>query len=258
MNSYKRFVLVAAIVAAFAVGSFYGSLHFTQAASSLSDAASISQNNTFTGVQNKFPKGIFIGEQGSGGVTYFNGTIANLTTDEDGNGIPVTVGDDMRVDGQIWRGENSGSGDDMPVKIDDDLEVSGNITGGGSVIETAESPSEVPATFSTTRSGNNYDTPEAVYITTDDSTLLIMFSGVIANNTANQSARIFLVLDGEIVDNTARRGTTGQANDSFTLASQVLVDVEAGEHTVQVGFNTDAGTTSSMFNRTLDVIEIQN
>jgi len=56
MNSYKRFVLVAAIVAAFAVGSFYGSLHFTQAASSLSDAASISQNNTFTGVQNKFPR----------------------------------------------------------------------------------------------------------------------------------------------------------------------------------------------------------
>lgn len=257
MTTYKRIVMVAAITAAFGVGSFMGSLHFSEAATSLSDAASISQNNTFTGIQNKFPKGIFIGEQGSGGVTYFNGTIANLTTDTDGNGIPVTVGDDMRVDGQIWRGENTGSGDDMPVKINDDLEVSGDITGGGTILQTAEKPSEDPATITTTQSGDNYDAPEAVYMTTDDSTLLIMFTGTISNNTANQSARVFLIVDGEILSNSVRRGTTGEANDTFTLATQALVDVSAGEHTIQVGFNTDAGTTASLFNRTLDVLEIK-
>ncbi|GEM_PF-6902436 len=258
MNSYKRFVLVAAIVAAFAVGSFYGSLHFTQAASSLSDAASISQNNTFTGVQNKFPKGIFIGEQGSGGVTYFNGTIANLTTDEDGNGIPVTVGDDMRVDGQIWRGENSGAGDDMPVKINDDLEVLGDITGGGAIQQSAEKPSDTPATFTTTESDPDYDAPEAVYMTTDDSTLLVMFSGVIASSPATAAARVFIIVDGEVITNSIRRGYSALDSYPYTLATQALVDVDAGEHTIQAGFNTSTASTSSMFNRSLDVLEIKD
>ena len=51
-----------------------------------------------------------VGSQGHGGVTYFNGTIINETTDVDtGVEQPVTFGDDIRVDGQLWRGENSGA-----------------------------------------------------------------------------------------------------------------------------------------------------
>lgn len=128
MSVYLRVVTICGLCSAFAVGGVF--ITFTaQGAANLSDAASISQNNTFNGVQNKFPKGISIGQQGSGGVTYFNGTLANLTTDEAGDDNPITVGDNMRVDGEIWRGENSGPGDDMPVKINDDLKLYGSVEG---------------------------------------------------------------------------------------------------------------------------------
>ena len=67
-----------------------------------------------------------VGQQGLGGVTYFNGTIINATTDVAGNGMPVTFGDDVRIDGEIFRGVKN---DDGAVKISDNLEVSGNIKG---------------------------------------------------------------------------------------------------------------------------------
>lgn len=258
MTGYTKLVLVAVVVATFAVGSFAGTLHFSEAAVNLEDAASLSQNNTFSGIQNKFPKGIYIGEQGTGGVTYFNGTIANLTTNEDGNGIPVTVGDDLRVDGQIWRGESAGGGDDMPVKIDDDLEVSGNITGGGAILQSEEKPSNTPTTYETTTADPDYDAPEAVYMTTDDSKLLIMFSATVASNPAGAAARIFIVVDDEVITNSIRRGVSYLEYYPYGLATQTIVEVDAGEHTIQGGFNTAEGSTSRMFNRSLDVLEIKN
>lgn len=71
---------------------------------------------------------IKIGAQGVGGVTYFNGTIANITTDSDNNNNPVTFGDNVRIDGEIYRGGTSGSGDSLPVKLNDDVRVFGNLT----------------------------------------------------------------------------------------------------------------------------------
>ncbi|MFC1721862.1 hypothetical protein ACFL0Z_03035, partial [Patescibacteria group bacterium] len=161
MTSYRRVVLVATIIAAFAVGSFYGSLQFSQAAPNLGDAASLTQNNEFTGVLNKFPKGIYIGEQGTGGVTFFNGTIINQTTTSSGAGIPVTIGDDLRVDGQIWRGANAGTSDSMPVKVDDNLEVTGTVIGGNIMTESIERPTGTPVLVTTTTSGTNCTSPEA-------------------------------------------------------------------------------------------------
>ena len=69
-----------------------------------------------------------VGSQGVGGVTYFNGTIINETTDG-GNDVPVTFGDNVRIDGAIIRGE-AGATDDMPVKIGDDFRVDGIVWGG--------------------------------------------------------------------------------------------------------------------------------
>ncbi|MFC1663359.1 hypothetical protein ACFL04_04335 [Patescibacteria group bacterium] len=68
-----------------------------------------------------------VGQQGVGGVTYFNGTIINDTTNNDGGAIPVTVGDDVRIDGRIWRGATAGAGDGMPLIVNDDLQVIGNL-----------------------------------------------------------------------------------------------------------------------------------
>jgi hypothetical protein len=87
----------------------------------------------------KFPT-IFIGMQGVGGVTFFNGSIFDETTDPDTGverlvviadgiridvviahdvGVDGVIADDVRADGAIWRGPSKGTGDGMPLKISD-------------------------------------------------------------------------------------------------------------------------------------------
>lgn len=84
-------------------------------------------DTTFEGVTNVFKNGITIGQQGTGGVTFFNGAIVNSTVNDDGSGIPVTFGDDVRIDGAITRGD--GSDDEvLPVKFGDDILVQGAAT----------------------------------------------------------------------------------------------------------------------------------
>ncbi|MBU1167901.1 hypothetical protein KKC60_05880 [Patescibacteria group bacterium] len=73
-----------------------------------------------------------IGRQGEGGVTFFNGTIVNNTTNDSVDN-PVTFGDNVRIDGRIWRGATSGpeAADvetQMPVIINDDFTVLGDAT----------------------------------------------------------------------------------------------------------------------------------
>ena len=57
-------------------------------------------------------------EVGVGGVTFFNGTMINGSLDEEGNGIPLTMGDDVRIDGEIWRIQKNG---EHPLKVSDNL-----------------------------------------------------------------------------------------------------------------------------------------
>jgi hypothetical protein len=60
-----------------------------------------------------------VGAQGYGGVTFFNGTIINETTDTDtGEAMPVTFGDDVRIDGLLFRTEIGG---DNPIKLADTI-----------------------------------------------------------------------------------------------------------------------------------------
>ncbi|MBU1119437.1 FapA family protein [Patescibacteria group bacterium] len=78
-----------------------------------------------------------IGRQGEGGVTFFNGTIVNITTN-DGVDNPVAFGDNVRIDGRIWRGATSGpeaadAENPMPVIVNDDLQVKGKTTLEGDV-----------------------------------------------------------------------------------------------------------------------------
>ncbi len=71
-----------------------------------------------------------VGKQGSGGVTFFNGSIINNTTNN-GAGVPITFADDVRIDGRTWRGETRGPGDNKPFVIEDDAQVDGALTVGG-------------------------------------------------------------------------------------------------------------------------------
>lgn len=83
----------------------------------------------FQGTLNWFKKGVTIGQQGSGGVTYFNGSIVNNTTDSNGKDNPVTFGDAVRFDGMLHRGATTGwQNDTTPLQINDNVKVFGSIT----------------------------------------------------------------------------------------------------------------------------------
>ena len=57
-----------------------------------------------------------------GGVIYADHTIVNSSLNSSGiSNVPVTFGDDMRIDGEIWRGTSKGTSDNLPLKISDTL-----------------------------------------------------------------------------------------------------------------------------------------
>lgn len=129
MVTYAKVILIVGFCTAFAIGGLFATTD-VGAALNLSDAASLSTNNTYTGTINSFTKGISIGVQDLGGVTYFNGSIVNSTTDSSGNGIAVTFGDDVRIDGKIHRGATAGNTDTRPVWINDNVRVDGDVKQG--------------------------------------------------------------------------------------------------------------------------------
>ena len=65
----------------------------------------------------KFDSAYIGSTTGEGGVTFFNGTMINASE----GSVPLTMGDDVRIDGMIWRGTSKGTSDDMPLKIADTL-----------------------------------------------------------------------------------------------------------------------------------------
>lgn len=109
MNKYTKVVLIAGLCALFAIG--------TSIVVFAADYAERDTDNVFTGVVNWFKSGVKIGQQGTGGVTFFNGTIVNNTT-TGGKDNPVTIGDKLRVDDVFYRIEVGGSN---PLKFADTL-----------------------------------------------------------------------------------------------------------------------------------------
>jgi len=74
-----------------------------------------------------------VGAQGEGGVTYFNGTILNDTTGDNDADNPVTFGDNVRIDGRVYRGATAGTSDTLPFIVNDNMEVTGDLTVTGTV-----------------------------------------------------------------------------------------------------------------------------
>jgi len=54
-----------------------------------------------------------------------------------------------------------------------------------------------------------------------------------------------------------RRETNGEGEGQVTVSTNALMDVTAGAHTVQLGWNTDAGATATMYANTLDCVELK-
>ena len=70
---------------------------------------------------------LHVGSQGVGGVTYFNGTIVNSTTTNNLDN-PVTFGDNVRIDGRVYRGSVAGPGDTQPFIVNDNAQIDGRLT----------------------------------------------------------------------------------------------------------------------------------
>ena len=100
-----------------------------QPASTITYNEAVKINSTLTvSKAGYFTEGVHIGSTaaGVGGVTYFNGTIVNASVDSSGgNTIPVTFGDDVRIDGQIYRTEVGGSNN---LKLADTIQPQANNT----------------------------------------------------------------------------------------------------------------------------------
>ena len=78
---------------------------------------------------------IKVGAQDVGGVTFFNGTIVNDTTTS-GADNPVTFGDNVRIDGRLYRGASAGTTDALPLIVNDNMEVKGTLTVDGNIAGT--------------------------------------------------------------------------------------------------------------------------
>jgi len=235
-----------------------------------------------------------IGAQGEGGVTFFNGTIINETTGDNDADNPVTFGDNVRIDGRVYRGATAGTSDTLPFIVNDNMEVTGTLTVGNvtatgftgsgiissdnlasnavtsvkitdGTIATADLADNAVTqgvednntTVTTTLSGTNYDTAAEISITTGDSPLFCMFSGYGTTNAINQSIKIALIVDNVIQVNSYRSATMGEGVGHIILTTNGIYSMTAGTHTIQLGWNTDAGATASLYFNTLDCIELK-
>lgn len=96
---------------------------FASSADELQPASAITYNDELVVNNTARFDSIYVGKQGVGGVTFFNGTIINNTTDVDtGADMPVTFGDNVRVDGYLFGGPSLGyANDNRALKIGDNV-----------------------------------------------------------------------------------------------------------------------------------------
>jgi len=217
------------------------------------------------------------------GAAHFEGKISNPKGD-------VTISDNLRVDGRVYRGTKAGAADSRPFSVNDNMEVVGSLAIGslatngvvktdnladgaitaakisdGTVATTdlasqavTQGVEDENTTVTTTKFGTDYDTAAEIQITTGASTLFCQFSGYGATDTPNHKIAIALILDGAVLLPTYRSATMGDGDGHSILATSDLMNVTAGAHTVRVGWNTShAGITASMFYNTLDCIELK-
>lgn len=102
--------LLGALMTVFGIFLFMG-VAVASDADVLQPASTITYNENLDVNGTIYANSAYIGEPGIGGVTFFNGTIVNNSA------APVTFGDDVRIDGEIYRSEKGGK----PLKISDNV-----------------------------------------------------------------------------------------------------------------------------------------
>lgn len=235
-----------------------------------------------------------VGSQDTGGVTYFNGTIINETTGTGGADNPVTFGDNVRIDGRVYRGATAGTDDSLPFIVNDNMEIKGSLTiDGGITFGTSDTISfivnddvEITGNLAVTGSitadsydsksageysfldsivqisptvlNTYYDIGDGLTMTTGNSKLFCMFSADVWNSSGDSWVSIKLEIDGEEVENSTRNQAIDDLaiSDTQNVATSTIQNVDAGEHTIVAQWSAATNTTAYMSWNTLDCIEL--
>ena len=160
-----------------------------------------------------FVPSLIVGSQGVGGVTFFNGTIINNTTDSDGDGVPVTFGDDVRIDGTIFRTEEGGTN---PLKIGDSLRPQADNTYDLGITDFAFKDLYLAGALNGNNVVSSANITDGVVATADlaDNAVTsakILDAAIVAADLASNSITSAKIVDGAIL-------TADLANDSVTSA----------------------------------------
>jgi len=145
-----------------------------------------------------------VGAQSVGGVTFFNGSIVNNTTNVAGADNPVTFGDNVRIDGRVWRGATAGTGDTMPFIVNDNMEVKGNFSVEGSL--TVASDQIVDVTGATVSGLSTEDLADGATLTKSDTAATLTADWVntaypwSADEVADTARMAFIPLSGFYTD----------------------------------------------------------
>jgi len=178
-----------------------------------------------------------VGAQGVGGVTFFNGTIVNNTTTS-GADNPVTFGDNVRIDGRIYRGATAGTSDSLPLLVNDNMEVAGylkaNSLSGTGIVNTDNILDGTIATADLADSSVTTAKIADATIATADVADSAITSSKIASGTVTQTAEdenttITTIKTGTNYDTAAELTITTGANPVFCVFSGYGSNSVSGE-----------------------------
>jgi len=201
-----------------------------------------------------------VGQQDIGGVTYFNGTIVNETTGTGGIDNPVTFGDNVRIDGRVYRGATAGTGDTMPFIINDNVEITGDLTVTGSVAaasfeEILSGAASVAGSYQTaaletsTWTGTVYDVCGNELTETS---VTVAFTPETATTGTWTSSELNVFNPGLVV---CASGETGTYSGSYKVAGNLILAYEVLD---PEGTSTGSGYTSDVGTRGNTITLVDN
>ena len=194
-----------------------------------------------------------VGLEGVGGVTFFNGTIVNETSNDAGEGNPVTFGDDVRIDGRVHRGATAGTADSQPFIVNDNMEVLGSLIVGTTNILDAINGMTSGTTY-------DYDADDNSKVDADKIDSGLSAALISAGNVSNTE---FDFLDGvtsAIQTQLDTKGVGDMLKSVYDVAGNSKVDadkIDSGLAATLIGSGTISNTEFGYLNGVTSAIQTQ-
>lgn len=159
-------------------------------------------------------------------VTFFNGTAVNNSTDSNGEDMPFTIGDNARIDGNVYRGSVAGAGleDDREFTINDDVIITGSLSMGSLVASNNPASGQLLS-----YTGSGYRWVDAVEDTNSggDITAVLAGGGISVSSGSSGDATISVASGGI---NTARLANS--AVTTVKIANNAINSAKISDGTV--------------------------